>query len=81
MAPPGPSWLDDHPELKAAFQADFQRAVSTSDGMTHDNLCWLGPWDVDLASVSATVRLVYADDDGMTDPAHADWLQARLPRT
>ncbi len=81
MAPPGPSWFDDHPDLRRAFEADFQRAVVTSDGMTYDNLCWLGPWDVDLAAVTATVRLVYADHDGMTDPAHADWLQARLPST
>jgi pimeloyl-ACP methyl ester carboxylesterase len=80
-APPGPSWFDDHPDLKRAFEADFQRAVVTSDGMTYDNLCWLGPWDIDPASVSATVRLVYADQDGMTDFAHAEWLQARLPST
>jgi pimeloyl-ACP methyl ester carboxylesterase len=81
MAPPGPSWFDDHPDLKRAFEADFQRAVVTSDGMTYDNLCWLGPWDIDLASVGATVRLVYADQDGMTDFGHAEWLQARLPST
>jgi pimeloyl-ACP methyl ester carboxylesterase len=78
MAPPGPNWFDEHPDLKRAFEADFQRAVATSDGMTYDNLCWLGPWHIDLSSVTATVRLVYADHDGMTDPAHADWLRDRL---
>jgi pimeloyl-ACP methyl ester carboxylesterase len=81
MAPPGPGWLDHHPHLKKAFQADFQRAIVTSDGMTYDNLCWLGPWDFDLAAVTATVRLVYADNDGMTDPGHLEWLRARLPST
>lgn len=81
MAPPGPSWLEAHPALQQAFEADFQRAVLTSDGMTYDNLCWLGPWSVDLSRVTAEVRLVYADNDGMTDPGHAEWLRARLPRS
>jgi pimeloyl-ACP methyl ester carboxylesterase len=39
----------------------------------------LGSWDVDLAAVTTRVRLVYGDSDGMVSPAHAEWLQKRLP--
>jgi pimeloyl-ACP methyl ester carboxylesterase len=79
MAPPGETWLDRHPDLKQAFQSDFQRAITRSDGFARDNLSWLGDWDVDLAAVTMPVRLVYADNDRMTELGHAEWLQARLP--
>ena len=79
MEPPGESWLDRRPALKRAFRADFQRAVTTSEGMSRDNLAWLDAWDVDLAAVTAPVRLVYGEGDTMAEVAHAEWLQARLP--
>ncbi len=79
MAPPGESWLDRHPDLKQAFESDFQRAITTSDGFARDNLSWLDAWDVDLAAVTTPVRLVYGDSDRMTELAHAEWLRARLP--
>jgi pimeloyl-ACP methyl ester carboxylesterase len=79
MAPPGDSWLDRHPDLKRAFEADFQRAITTSAGMSRDNLSWLGAWDFDPAAVGTPVRLVYGDSDRMAELGHATWLQARLP--
>jgi pimeloyl-ACP methyl ester carboxylesterase len=75
---PGESWFDSHPDLRESFEADFRRAITTSDGYALDNLAWLGSWDIDLASVTTPVRLVYGDSDKMVEPAHADWLQARL---
>lgn len=79
MAPPGESWLDRHPDLKQAFQVDFRRAITTSAGMSRDNLSWLRDWDVDLEAVITPVRLVYGDNDRMAELGHAEWLQARLP--
>ncbi|HEY2877682.1 alpha/beta hydrolase [Nocardioides sp.] len=81
MAPPGESWLDRHPALKQAFQADFRRAITTSAGMSRDNLSWLRDWDVDLEAVLTPVRLVYGDNDRMAELGHAEWLQARLSRS
>jgi pimeloyl-ACP methyl ester carboxylesterase len=81
MAPPGESWLDRHPVAKAAFQADFRRAITPIDGSVRDNLCWLGAWDVDLGAVALQVRLVYGESDGMSPVAHAEWLQDRLPHS
>ena len=79
MAPPGERWLDRRPELKQAFQADFRRAITTSAGMSRDNLSWLRDWDFDLNAVTGRVRLVYGDSDRMAEVAHGEWLRERLP--
>jgi pimeloyl-ACP methyl ester carboxylesterase len=81
IAPPGETWLDRHPDLKVVFQADFQRAITTTDGFSRDNLSWLGDWDFDLDAVTAPVRLVYGDSDGMSPLVHGEWLHARLPNS
>lgn len=81
MAPPGESWFDSHPELRAHFEADFRRAVTTSDGYARDNLSWLGPWDIDLATITTPVELVYGESDRMAELAHGEWLHERLPNS
>jgi hypothetical protein len=53
MGPPGGGWLNRHPELLQLFEDDFRRAITTSDGMSRDNLSWLREWDFDPASVSS----------------------------
>ena len=79
--PPGPTWFDDHPQLRSLFEADFQRAITTVDGFVRDNLSWLGPWDFDLAAVTVPVHLVHGEQDAMVPRAHGDWLHARLPES
>jgi pimeloyl-ACP methyl ester carboxylesterase len=80
QAPPGgKDWFDEHPDLRASFEGDFQRAITTSDGFARDNLSWLGPWDFDLSAVTAPVQLVYGESDMMAEPIHGEWLHARLP--
>jgi len=79
MAPPGGSWLDGHPDLQQAFRSDFRRAITTSSGMSRDNLSWLRDWDIDLSAVTVPVDLVYGDADRMAEVAHGEWLRARLP--
>jgi pimeloyl-ACP methyl ester carboxylesterase len=78
MAPPGESWLDRHPAARAAFEADFRRAITPVDGSVRDNLSWLGTWDVDLGAITHRVRLVYGESDAMSPLAHAEWLRERL---
>jgi pimeloyl-ACP methyl ester carboxylesterase len=79
MAPPGETWFDRHPDLRESFEADFQRAITTSAGFARDNLSWLGPWDVDLTAITTPVRLVYGESDRMTELTHGEWLRERLP--
>ncbi|HEY3528142.1 MAG TPA: alpha/beta hydrolase [Nocardioides sp.] len=78
MAPPGPNWFDDHPDSRPAFNADFQRGITTSEGYVRDNVSWLGPWDFDLAAVTVPVRLVYGESDRMVPSEHGEWLRERL---
>jgi pimeloyl-ACP methyl ester carboxylesterase len=78
-APPGENWFDAHPDLVPAFEADWQRSITTYDGFVRDNLCWLGPWDLDLATVGTHVRLCYGENDQMVPLAHGTWLHERLP--
>jgi pimeloyl-ACP methyl ester carboxylesterase len=77
--PPGENWFHERPDLLPLFEADFQRAITTFDGFVRDNLSWLSTWDVDLAAVTAPVRLVYGQGDQMVPPAHGEWLHQRLP--
>jgi pimeloyl-ACP methyl ester carboxylesterase len=77
--PPGETWLDRRPAARAAFNDDFRRAITTSHGYVRDNLSWVGPWDIDLASVTAPVRMVYGESDSMVPHVHAEWLRQRLP--
>jgi pimeloyl-ACP methyl ester carboxylesterase len=79
MAPPGESWLEDHPDAGAAFDRDFRRAISSSAGYVRDVLSWGGAWDVDLARMAPAVRMIYGESDGMVPTTHAEWLRARLP--
>jgi pimeloyl-ACP methyl ester carboxylesterase len=80
LVPPGEKdWFDQHPDLRTSFEADFQRAITTSVGFARDNLSWLGPWDIDLSAVTARVRLLYGENDKMAEPAHGEWLHAHLP--
>lgn len=81
MGPPGGGWLDRHPELLQLFEDDFRRAITTSDGMSRDNLSWLREWDFDPASVSIRVQLVYGESDRMAEVAHGEWLRDHLPNS
>ena len=78
--PPGePDYFAAHPDEKAPFFADVQRALTTFDGFVRDNLSWIAPWDIDLADVRAEVQLAYGSEDHMVPVLHGEWLQARLP--
>jgi pimeloyl-ACP methyl ester carboxylesterase len=77
--PPRGSFLDLNRELFEVFVTDMQRAVERWDGYVRDNLSWGGPWDIDLASVTAPVLLVYGTDDRMVPTTHGEWLHERLP--
>jgi pimeloyl-ACP methyl ester carboxylesterase len=76
--PAGESWFDGRPGLRAVFDADFQRGITSYDGFVRDNLSWLGSWDFDLVAVAAPVRLVYGESDQMVPRAHGEWLHERL---
>jgi pimeloyl-ACP methyl ester carboxylesterase len=80
MAPPSEHYFDTRPDERAAFVADFRRAIERYDEFVRDNLSWLGPWDFDLADVIAPVLLCYGGADAMVPATNGEWLTERLPR-
>ncbi len=45
-----------------------------------DNVAWIGVWDIDIAAIVQSVLLWYGDEDRMSPPAHAYWLEEHLPQ-
>lgn len=78
---PPQSFLDRNPHLFELFITDMHRALHSLDGFVRDNESWCDPWDVDLASISAPVQLVYGVEDHMVPATHGDWIHARLPQS
>jgi pimeloyl-ACP methyl ester carboxylesterase len=76
---PRGSYFELRPELFGVFVADMHRAVQRLDGYLRDNLSWCGPWDIDIAAVTAPLLLAYGSADHMVPVAHGEWLKARLP--
>lgn len=79
FGPPPGTFLDRHPHEFEVFIADMHRAVQRLDGYVRDDLSWCGSWDVDLATVTRPVLLVYGHEDHMVPATHGEWLHGRLP--
>lgn len=77
--PPHQSYLDGKKELFGVFVADVHRAVQQLDGYVRDILSWGGAWDINLASVTAPVLLIYGTEDEMVPASHGRWLEEALP--
>ncbi|MFI6998432.1 alpha/beta fold hydrolase [Nocardia sp. NPDC050175] len=65
----------------SSLGADAQRAGEAgSDGLVDDDVAFVTPWGVDLSAITAPVLLVQGEQDRVVPPAHAAWLQRRLPK-
>jgi pimeloyl-ACP methyl ester carboxylesterase len=77
--PPNEQYFATRPDEAAVFFADMRRALDPPDGFARDNVSWSGPWDVDLAAVTAPVDLLYGDADRMVVLANGERLATLLP--
>jgi pimeloyl-ACP methyl ester carboxylesterase len=69
------------PVVIGAFIASIREGLRKgADGGGWDNVAWVGAWDFDIAMVEQEVLLWYGDEDLMSPPAHAYWLNEHLPR-
>lgn len=50
-----------------------------SSGAGWDNVAWVGPWEIDPATVGCPVLLWYGDEDRFCSPDHGVWLRDNLP--
>jgi pimeloyl-ACP methyl ester carboxylesterase len=77
--PPNESYFESRPAEAAVFFADVRRALDPAAGFVRDNVAWGGPWDVDLATITSPVDLLYGDADQMVPLANGERLAALLP--
>jgi pimeloyl-ACP methyl ester carboxylesterase len=67
------------PVTGGALLAEVRDALRQGQlGGGWDNVAWVGPWDIELSSVTCPVLLWYGSEDRMAPPAHAHWLVEHL---
>jgi pimeloyl-ACP methyl ester carboxylesterase len=79
MSAPDLDVLSDE-RLALALGLSLQEALRQgSAGPGWDNVAWVGPWEVEPATVTRPVHLWYGEQDGFVSPAHATWLRDNVP--
>ena len=69
------------PSVGGALIASMREGLRRgADGGGWDNVAWIGAWDIDIATIGQPVLLWYGDEDLMSPPAHAHWLDEHLPQ-
>lgn len=65
--------------IATLFGASMKEALrSGCSGGGWDNVAWVGPWEIEPASISQPVLLWYGDEDRMCPPAHGIWLSDNI---
>lgn len=65
--------------FSSAFATTMREALSQgTTGGGWDNVAWVGPWDVDVATVECPILLWYGDEDRFAPMAHGLWLRDHL---
>ncbi|RHW27030.1 hypothetical protein D0Z08_10140 [Nocardioides immobilis] len=66
--------------LSTAFATSMQEALRQgATGAEWDNVAWVGPWEVDPASLNCPVLLWYGNEDLFVPPGTAEWLRDHIP--
>jgi pimeloyl-ACP methyl ester carboxylesterase len=74
-----PSWELDELDRELLVECFGDALASGPDGLVDDWMASILPWDIDLGTLAAPVRVLLARGDPLISQAHADWLLARLP--
>jgi pimeloyl-ACP methyl ester carboxylesterase len=62
------------------FGKVVEPALANGPGpLIDDDLAYVRPWGFDPASITAPTLLLHGDRDGITPPAHSQWLASRIP--
>jgi pimeloyl-ACP methyl ester carboxylesterase len=67
------------PEWRDRFARDVREALTTYDGVAHDNIATGREWDIDLTALRQPTYLWYAANDQLLPIKHARWWQAHIP--
>jgi len=67
-------------DVRAVLPAAVREAVRQGvEGAAWDNVAWVGPWDLDFASVRQPTWLWYGEADPLAIPANGYWLKEKIP--
>lgn len=72
-------WDAFPPGWRERFARDVREALTTYDGMAHDNLAAGRTWDIDLAAIRQPTHLWYGADDDLLSIKHGRWWKEQLP--
>lgn len=68
------------PAARQALFVSFREAMRQGPmAIAWDNVAFVGPWGVDLGSITCPVDLWYGDRDQMAPAEHGEWLAQQLP--
>ena len=67
------------PQWRERFARDVREALTTYDGMAHDNIAAGRDWDIDLTAIRQPTYLWYGANDDLLPIKHARWWQAHVP--
>ena len=82
VSPDGPTDVDLSafpPQWRDRFARDVREALTTYDGIAHDNIATGREWDIDLTAIRQPTYLWYGADDDLLPIEHARWWQAQIP--
>jgi pimeloyl-ACP methyl ester carboxylesterase len=70
----------DDTRLATALGTSMKESLRQgASGGGWDNVAWVGPWDIDPATITAPVLLWYGGEDRFCSPAHGAWLRDHVP--
>lgn len=67
------------PEWRDRFARDIREALTTYDGIAHDNIAAGRDWDIDVTTIQQPTHLWYGADDDLLPIKHGRWWQAHTP--
>ena len=67
------------PQWRDRFARDVREALTTYDGIAHDNIATGRDWDIDPTAIRQPTYLWYGADDHLLPIEHARWWQAQIP--
>jgi pimeloyl-ACP methyl ester carboxylesterase len=82
IGPDGTSAVDLEacpPMWRGRFARDVREALTTYDGIAHDNIAVGRDWDIDLTAIRQPTHLWYGADDDLLPIEHARWWQSQVP--
>jgi pimeloyl-ACP methyl ester carboxylesterase len=67
------------PEWRDRFARDIREALTTYDGIAHDNIATGRAWDIDPTTIRQPTHLWYGAEDHLLPIEHGRWWRTQIP--